>query len=362
MQFTSDTYRIFLNYRREDTAGHAGRLYDAINSRYPEWDVFMDIDTIEPGVDFAEVVANAVGSCDVLLALIGQRWLKSGEESGGPRLRDELDFVRLEIAAALDRRIRVIPVLLQGTRMPSVRDLPEDIGGLARRNAIELSDHRWRYDVDQLLNVLNRLSEPSSKQAPTDGPTEARVEDAQAADGAPASTEAAGVAAAIDSPGVSETSPRRSEGHGEGEHPQQPMGASRARRSKRFSIVAVAAAIVLVGVVAFVVIDLLTSQGSSETAPPLAPTGVHVSGITPGGATLSWSKDLSDTSGGRAVTTYRVAFSSPQMVSTTACSGTAPTCGISRLSPSSRYLACVRGVNDAGTGPPTCVSFVTSRS
>jgi TIR domain len=160
-------FRMFLSYRREDASGHAGRLYDAITARFPAENVFMDIDTIEPGVDFVEVVEDAVGSCDVLLALIGQRWLQATDESGAPRLHDEYDYVRLEIEAALDRRIRVIPVLIQDSHMPSAQALPDGMRAFARRNAIGISDHRWRYDVEQLLRVLERLNEASNSDSST---------------------------------------------------------------------------------------------------------------------------------------------------------------------------------------------------
>jgi hypothetical protein len=163
MQPSPQPFRVFLCYRRDDTSGHAGRLYDALTRHFDPGQLFMDIDTIEPGVDFVEVVEEAVGSCNVLLALIGQHWLEAAPEGKPHRLQDEHDFVKLEIEAALDRRIRLIPVLVQGARMPSERELPESIKSLSRRNAIEISDHRWHYDVDQLVRVLERARD----QAPT---------------------------------------------------------------------------------------------------------------------------------------------------------------------------------------------------
>lgn len=159
--------RIFLNYRREDTAGYAGRLYDALADRFSAGQVFIDIDNIEPGVDFVEVIENAVGACDVFIALIGQRWVEVMNERGGQRLEDENDFVRLEIEAALKRELRVIPVLVQGARMPRPSELPESLAPLTRRNALEISDHRWRYDVEQLVQALERRPpEPSGGVTP----------------------------------------------------------------------------------------------------------------------------------------------------------------------------------------------------
>jgi len=134
----AEGFRVFLSYRRADSSGHAGRIYDGITNRHPDWQVFIDVDTIEPGVDFVDVVEEAVGSCDVLVAVIGKSWLNSDTPTG-PRMHDERDFVRLEIDTALKRQIRVIPVLVQGAQMPSTDDLPDGTKALARRNAIELS-------------------------------------------------------------------------------------------------------------------------------------------------------------------------------------------------------------------------------
>jgi hypothetical protein len=114
--------RIFLNYRREDTAGYAGRLYDALVSRFPADQVFIDIDAIEPGVDFVEVVENAVGACDVFIALIGQRWVEVMNERGERRLGDEYDFVRLEIGRGRQESPSVLS-LSTGWRAPDRRSV-----------------------------------------------------------------------------------------------------------------------------------------------------------------------------------------------------------------------------------------------
>lgn len=147
---------IFVSYRRDDSSGHAGRLFDNLVSHFGRERIFMDIDTIEPGEDFVSVIENAVGSCDLLIAVIGQNWLR-GTTGGTGRLDDPNDFVRLEIAAALDRDIRVIPVLVQRAAMPLQRDLPDNLTKLARRNAIELSDLRWQNDVEQLITVMDKV-------------------------------------------------------------------------------------------------------------------------------------------------------------------------------------------------------------
>jgi formylglycine-generating enzyme required for sulfatase activity len=147
---------IFVSYRRDDSSGHAGRLSDRLVEHFGKDRIFMDIDTIEPGEDFVTVIENAVGSCEILIAIIGRNWLTGTGGTTG-RLDNPNDFVRLEIATALSRDIRVIPVLVQRATMPTQKDLPEDLARFARRNAVELSDLRWQSDVDQLIAVMERV-------------------------------------------------------------------------------------------------------------------------------------------------------------------------------------------------------------
>src|SRR6266508_306274 len=108
--------RIFISYRREETAYPAGWLYDRLADRFGGGQAFKDVDSIQLGDDFVEVITSAVGSCDVLLALIGDEWLTITDEDGQRRLDDPNDFVRLEIEAALTRNVRVIPILVDGAR------------------------------------------------------------------------------------------------------------------------------------------------------------------------------------------------------------------------------------------------------
>lgn len=144
----------FISYRREDASGHAGRLYDVLLTKFRSDQVFMDVDAIPPGVDFVDHIQAAVARCDVLLALIGPRWLTLTDDTGVRRLDDPGDIVRLEIEAALKRGVRVVPVLIQGSRMPRLEDLPEPIRALARRNALEISDARFRFDAERLMGLL----------------------------------------------------------------------------------------------------------------------------------------------------------------------------------------------------------------
>jgi hypothetical protein len=164
-------FRIVLNYRRDDTGGYAGHLYDALSERFGDDHVFIDIDKIRPGMEFAEVIDQAVGSADVFLALIGRRWL-TATDAGGRRLDSPGDLVRLEIEAALEREVTVIPVLFQGAEMPSSADLPETLSRLAGIHAHEISDSRWGYDITQLIATLEEIERQkrAEKRAPVAPP------------------------------------------------------------------------------------------------------------------------------------------------------------------------------------------------
>lgn len=143
--------RIFISYRRIDSAGYAGRIYDRLVAYFGEDAIFMDVDTIEGGTDFTKVLEDAVQSCDVLIALIGGQWLSIKDKDGERRLDNPEDFVRVEIATALKRNIRVIPVLVDGVDMPQPTDLPENLKTLARRNALRVNHHSFNPDIYRLL-------------------------------------------------------------------------------------------------------------------------------------------------------------------------------------------------------------------
>ena len=147
---------VFISYRRADTAGYAGRLFDSLRERLAPRPVFIDIDTIEPGADFVEVVERAVNNWGVLLALIGPRWLTVTTSDGAPRLADQEDFVRREIGTALARNVRVIPILVGGATMPPTNALPDDLKPLTRRHGLEITDARWHFDVARLVEALER--------------------------------------------------------------------------------------------------------------------------------------------------------------------------------------------------------------
>src|SRR3954452_25445853 len=148
--------RIFISYRREETAYAAGWLFNRLADRFGRDQVFKDVDSIDLGDDFVAVITRAVGSTDVLLALIGDTWLTVSDDHGVRRLEDPDDFVRLEIEAALTRNIRVIPILVDGASMPGDEELPPSLAPLARRQALELSPSRFDFDTGRLLEVLDK--------------------------------------------------------------------------------------------------------------------------------------------------------------------------------------------------------------
>lgn len=161
--------RVFLNYRRDDSADATGRLYDALAAHFGDDNVFMDIDTLDPGVDFAEVIDGAVNSCDVFIAVIGRAWLTAADGEGHRRLDNADDFVRMELTAALRRNARVVPVLVHDVDMPSAEELPDDLTPLTRRNAVSLSRERWSYDVSRLVRTLDTVAEELDGGAAANG-------------------------------------------------------------------------------------------------------------------------------------------------------------------------------------------------
>jgi tetratricopeptide (TPR) repeat protein len=148
---------IFISYRREDSAGHTGRLFDRLSEHFGKGRVFMDISGIEPGVDFVEAIDKAVGSCDAFVVVVGKQWLNVKDADGRRRLDNPEDFIRLELATALRRNVRIIPVLVQGATAPSSGNLPEDLKKLSRLQAHEISDNRWDYDVGTLIETLEKV-------------------------------------------------------------------------------------------------------------------------------------------------------------------------------------------------------------
>jgi hypothetical protein len=157
---------IFISYRRDDSEGEAGRLSGDLAQTFQEESVFMDVNAIQPGRDFRKAIDESIHKCSVLLAVLGRDWLELKDASGQRRLDDETDFVRLEIASALQRDIPVVPVLVRGARMPRAEQLPADLRELAYRNAVELTHARWKSDVQVLIQALRPYLEASAEAAP----------------------------------------------------------------------------------------------------------------------------------------------------------------------------------------------------
>ena len=146
--------RIFISYRREDAAGDAGRLADHLYRRFGKERVFVDVDTIDPGTDFVEVLSESLKQTAAVLVVIGARWTSLLDERGMRRLDSPKDFVRLEVEVSLSRKIPVVPVLVQGARMPKAQDLPASLAPLVNRQAVTLDHHEFHDDAERLCDRL----------------------------------------------------------------------------------------------------------------------------------------------------------------------------------------------------------------
>jgi TIR domain len=151
---------IFISYRRDDSAHFAGRLHERLTNEFGSKLLFMDIASIRAGDEFVEVLKEQIANCDALLAIIGPKWLEASDKQGGRRLDNTDDFVRVEIAAALARGIRVIPILHDGADMPDKAQLPEDLEGLTRRNALQFNHASFGRDMQPLIEVLKERKPP----------------------------------------------------------------------------------------------------------------------------------------------------------------------------------------------------------
>jgi hypothetical protein len=148
---------IFISYRRSDSADIAGRIDDRLTGRFGRNLIFKDVDSIPLGLDFKEYLDEKVSECSVFLAIIGDRWLEAGDETGVRRLNDPADFVRIEIESALKRGIPVIPLLVRGAKMPMEGQLPDGLKKLAYRNGIPIRhDPDFHRDMDRLIAALEK--------------------------------------------------------------------------------------------------------------------------------------------------------------------------------------------------------------
>ncbi len=159
---------VFISYRREDSAGFTGRIYDRLTKRLGRERVFLDVDNIPPGMDFVDVLSERVGGCDALIAVIGRNWLTSVDEDNRRRIENQHDFVRVEIEAELTRGVRVIPILVDGARMPRAEDLPDSLKQFSRRQGIDISHAQFDSDIRKLTRTLSLLDEGLRQRAETE--------------------------------------------------------------------------------------------------------------------------------------------------------------------------------------------------
>ena len=157
--------RLFLSYRRDDSAGRAGRLFDGLTQRLGPGQVFQDVEAIKPGLDFERAVADSLESADASVVVIGPEWATVTEPGGARRLDRDDDFVRLEVGVALRSERPVVPVLVGGAQMPRAEELPEELRPLLKRQAFTVRDNAWNGDVDVLVRDLrSQLAEPPRRR------------------------------------------------------------------------------------------------------------------------------------------------------------------------------------------------------
>jgi len=153
------TPKVFISYRRDDTAYQTTAIHDKLAAQLGDEYVFMDVDTIPAGRDFRKVIANEVQRCDVLVAVIGEKWLSASNEAGERRLDLPTDYVRLEIEAALQRDISVIPVLVGKVALPSADEVPSSLSDLVyRHGAVVRPGRDFQRDVETLIGDIIRTT------------------------------------------------------------------------------------------------------------------------------------------------------------------------------------------------------------
>ena len=157
---------IVISYRRDDTQGEAGHLLSDLRKHFGAKRVYIDVARNRPGEDFREALEKALRSSGQVLVLIGSRWVTATDASGRRRLDDSRDFVRYEIKTALELKVPLIPVLVQGASMPKEEDLPDELKSLVWRQAHELSHSRWDYDVKQLIKAIGPAIAPAPAKWP----------------------------------------------------------------------------------------------------------------------------------------------------------------------------------------------------
>lgn len=162
---------VFISYRRGFSTAYARQIYEKLSASFGSERVFYDIDTIEAGADFIEVIESTIDRSGLMVVVIDPTWVSAANPDGSLRLHDEDDPVRLEVSRGLVRDITVLPVLVGGARMPRAEELPANLQALVRRNAHELSDTRWKSDMDALVGKASKATgiEPGAAQAAKGG-------------------------------------------------------------------------------------------------------------------------------------------------------------------------------------------------
>ena len=160
---------IFISYRRGDSAAWAGRIWEHLTGAFGAERVFMDVDSLNLGEDFLDVIERYIDAIDVMLVIIGQRWVDAADAQGRRRLDLDDDFVAIEIGRALERGCRVVPLLVDQASMPDTKELPPRLSVLARRHAVDVSHAAFARDMERLINALAPLltdDEPAGDTQP----------------------------------------------------------------------------------------------------------------------------------------------------------------------------------------------------
>lgn len=166
--------KIFVSYRRTDSAGHSGRLFDHLSQYFPAENIFYDVEDIGSGSDWQQVIEQQVNEAEIVLVIMGLQWATVTNTGGSLRLHDENDVVRYEVKTALDRGGRVIPIIVHGATLPAKKDLPDVLQGLLSRNAFIVDDKTFVDDVTRLAHAINKAMQkqeqatiPTSLQLPS---------------------------------------------------------------------------------------------------------------------------------------------------------------------------------------------------
>lgn len=149
--------RIFLSYRREDSSEPAGRLCECLGAAFGKDALFLDVDNIQPGADFAVSLVRALRRCDVLLVIVGPQWVSLRGRGGRRRLEDRFDYVRMELLEGFSRALPTIPVLVEGAAMPREEDLPDKLRWFHRRQAVTIRTESFERDAHALTGQLDQL-------------------------------------------------------------------------------------------------------------------------------------------------------------------------------------------------------------